>query len=77
MIAIDRDRGFDAENETMTEYVQTRWYRAPELLCDSPHYGRVSPSAFIVVRCRHCVLSLLDVPSLWTSGEWDASSQSF
>jgi hypothetical protein len=37
-------RGFDSENETMTEYVQTRWYRAPELLCDSPHYGRVRPS---------------------------------
>lgn len=35
-------RGFDCENETMTEYVQTRWYRAPELLCESPHYGRVS-----------------------------------
>jgi serine/threonine protein kinase len=35
-------RGFDAENDTMTEYVQTRWYRAPELLCDSSHYGRVS-----------------------------------
>eukprot|EP00602_Paraphysomonas_sp_CaronLab_P006791 CAMPEP_0185017846 /NCGR_PEP_ID=MMETSP1103-20130426/725_1 /TAXON_ID=36769 /ORGANISM="Paraphysomonas bandaiensis, Strain Caron Lab Isolate" /LENGTH=344 /DNA_ID=CAMNT_0027547439 /DNA_START=308 /DNA_END=1342 /DNA_ORIENTATION=+ len=33
-------RGFDCENETMTEYVQTRWYRAPELLCESPHYGR-------------------------------------
>lgn len=27
----------------MTEYVQTRWYRAPELLCESSHYGRVSP----------------------------------
>lgn len=23
----------------MTEYVVTRWYRAPELLCDLPYYG--------------------------------------
>eukprot|EP00607_Mallomonas_marina_P010950 CAMPEP_0182424188 /NCGR_PEP_ID=MMETSP1167-20130531/10299_1 /TAXON_ID=2988 /ORGANISM="Mallomonas Sp, Strain CCMP3275" /LENGTH=341 /DNA_ID=CAMNT_0024603793 /DNA_START=124 /DNA_END=1149 /DNA_ORIENTATION=+ len=34
-------RGFDVEGEdTMTEYVVTRWYRAPELLCESTHYGK-------------------------------------
>jgi serine/threonine protein kinase len=33
-------RGFDDDNSAMTEYVQTRWYRAPELLCESPHYGK-------------------------------------
>lgn len=34
-------RGFDNEDPAkMTEYVQTRWYRAPELLCESPHYGK-------------------------------------
>ncbi|KAK8581501.1 hypothetical protein V6N12_071722 [Hibiscus sabdariffa] len=27
-----------AENEFMTEYVVTRWYRAPELLLNSSHY---------------------------------------
>lgn len=34
-------RGFDIEGQdTLTEYVVTRWYRAPELLCNSPHYGK-------------------------------------
>ncbi|CAM9684153.1 unnamed protein product [Chrysoparadoxa australica] len=34
-------RGVEAEeDESLTEYVVTRWYRAPELLCDSPHYGK-------------------------------------
>lgn len=34
-------RGFDVEGmDTLTEYVVTRWYRAPELLCESPHYGK-------------------------------------
>lgn len=61
-------RGFDSENETMTEYVQTRWYRAPELLCDSPHYGRVSFSSFLI---PHPSPS----PSPWMSGLWDASLQ--
>jgi serine/threonine protein kinase len=34
-------RGFQSEGkDTLTEYVVTRWYRAPELLCEAPHYGR-------------------------------------
>ncbi len=49
-------RGFDFEGATMTEYVVTRfdfiellwflfninkrWYRPPELLCESAHYGK-------------------------------------
>jgi len=34
-------RGFDVEGkDTLTEYVVTRWYRAPELLCESVHYGK-------------------------------------
>jgi len=34
-------RGFDVEGkDTLTEYVVTRWYRAPELLCESAHYGK-------------------------------------
>ncbi|CAN0144495.1 unnamed protein product, partial [Phaeothamnion confervicola] len=34
-------RGVDLEFEDeLTEYVVTRWYRAPELLVDSPHYGK-------------------------------------
>lgn len=34
-------RGFDvASDDPLTEYVVTRWYRAPELLCDSPYYGK-------------------------------------
>lgn len=33
-------RGVNAEYEdTLTEYVVTRWYRAPELLTDSRYYG--------------------------------------
>jgi serine/threonine protein kinase len=34
-------RGFDVEGQdTLTEYVVTRWYRAPELLCETTHYGK-------------------------------------
>ncbi|CAM9135905.1 unnamed protein product [Chrysoparadoxa australica] len=34
-------RGVELEYEDeLTEYVVTRWYRAPELLCDSTHYGK-------------------------------------
>lgn len=34
-------RGFDtSSHDPLTEYVVTRWYRAPELLCDSPYYGK-------------------------------------
>ena len=29
-----------AENHSLTGYVVTRWYRAPELLCDSSSYGK-------------------------------------
>lgn len=33
-------RGVHAEyQDTLTEYVVTRWYRAPELLTESNHYG--------------------------------------
>lgn len=34
-------RGFHVEGQdTLTEYVVTRWYRAPELLCECPYYGK-------------------------------------
>jgi mitogen-activated protein kinase 15 len=34
-------RGYDADaNDTLTTYVVTRWYRAPELLCNSTSYGK-------------------------------------
>jgi serine/threonine protein kinase len=34
-------RGFETENvDLMTGYVVTRWYRAPELLCECPSYGK-------------------------------------
>eukprot|EP00957_Ditylum_brightwellii_P191541 14583657-Ditylum_brightwellii.AAC.1 len=34
-------RGVDGEiDDNLTEYVVTRWYRAPELLCDSTTYGK-------------------------------------
>ena len=36
-------RGLAAHDEpdlTLTEYVVTRWYRAPELLCDVSNYGK-------------------------------------
>eukprot|EP00906_Rhabdomonas_costata_P035550 RCo049943 len=32
-------RGHQEADETMTEYVITRWYRAPELLLKEKHYG--------------------------------------
>ena len=34
-------RGFRNEGkDTLTEYVVTRWYRCPELLCESVYYGK-------------------------------------
>jgi len=34
-------RGFEGEKgDDMTEYVVTRWYRAPELLCEVQNYGK-------------------------------------
>jgi serine/threonine protein kinase len=33
-------RGISSEVEGLTEYVVTRWYRAPELLCDNQIYGK-------------------------------------
>jgi mitogen-activated protein kinase 1/3 len=34
-------RGFNMEGmDSLTEYVVTRWYRAPELLCESTKYGK-------------------------------------
>lgn len=34
-------RGFDVEGrDAMTEYVVTRWYRAPEVLCEYNSYGK-------------------------------------
>jgi serine/threonine protein kinase len=31
-------RGVSGDLDGMTEYVVTRWYRAPELLCENPSY---------------------------------------
>ena len=31
-------RGLQIDNQDATEYVVTRWYRAPELLCGNSHY---------------------------------------
>ena len=28
------------ENESITDYVATRWYRSPELLLSYPYYGK-------------------------------------
>jgi len=33
-------RGVPKEGDAMTDYVQTRWYRAPELLCDNTAYDK-------------------------------------
>ena len=34
-------RGIDAHGDSpLTEYVQTRWYRAPELLCEMTSYDQ-------------------------------------
>lgn len=34
-------RGFDSEgSDLLTEYVVTRWYRPPEVLCDCASYGK-------------------------------------
>ncbi|KAG5192323.1 kinase-like domain-containing protein [Tribonema minus] len=52
-------RGVELEYEDeLTEYVVTRWYRAPELLCDSSHYGKTVDMwsvgcIFAEMLCRH------------------------
>ena len=33
-------RGISLMNCCMTEYVVTRWYRSPEILCSCPQYGK-------------------------------------
>jgi serine/threonine protein kinase len=33
-------RGIHEQENLLTEYVVTRWYRAPELLCEASHYGK-------------------------------------
>ena len=33
-------RGFDRETENLTEYVVTRWYRAPEVILNSSNYTK-------------------------------------
>lgn len=33
-------RGFDQETDNLTEYVVTRWYRAPEVILNSSEYTK-------------------------------------
>lgn len=56
-------RGMMDDQSMMTEYVVTRWYRAPELLCEN------SVGAFSFCDHRH-------MAGKWTFGHWDVSSQS-
>lgn len=37
-------RGIDNDIIDMTEYVVTRWYRAPELLCENSVFPFMSPN---------------------------------
>ena len=50
----DRRRACSTERNFMTEYVVTRWYRAPELLLSCDHY-----SAAIDVWAVGCILAEL------------------
>ena len=34
------EKGQDTSVPALTEYVATRWYRAPEILLSSPHYTK-------------------------------------
>ena len=33
-------RGFDASSDNLTEYVVTRWYRAPEVILSASEYTK-------------------------------------
>ena len=57
-------RGLAGSHSMMTEYVVTRWYRAPELLCENSVDTR---------RCCH----RRHTTGKWTSGLWVASSQNY
>ena len=46
--------------ETFTEYISTRWYRAPEILLQSRQYGK--PVDLFAVGCI-----MVNTGSLWTS----------
>ena len=37
----------EAGDPSLTDYVATRWYRAPEILLASPRYGVVSLYLFV------------------------------
>lgn len=55
-------RNMPAGNESITDYVSTRWYRAPELLLGYTHYG---PAVDIwAIGCIVGVRALLSCPQL-------------
>lgn len=61
------------ETGFMTEYVATRWYRAPEIMLTFKQYTKVSFVTHISVDVNRTLIGFLPRPS--TCGLLDASSQ--
>ena len=62
------------ENPVLTDYVATRWYRAPEILLGSTRYGRFSPSEpppTPGVTCFTHARKSSDIPRVLMFGPWD------
>lgn len=77
-------RGFSVDPEEnagyMTEYVATRWYRAPEIMLSFQSYTKASTYTSPLCAClsNFATIQLTDWPSLQSmSGPWDVSSQNF
>jgi cyclin-dependent kinase-like len=61
-------RPYGDMNDTLTDYVATRWYRSPELLVGDPHYGKGN-----IERMMHFQVNIMSKISLQRLiyGPWD------
>eukprot|EP00954_Amorphochlora_amoebiformis_P028555 1391858-Amorphochlora_amoeboformis.AAC.3 len=54
-------RGVDDSEVKLTEYVVTRWYRAPEVMCSCREYDRKSNPTLIHIPRPSCSLSIFNL----------------
>jgi cyclin-dependent kinase-like len=62
------------DNETLTDYVATRWYRSPELLVGDPRYGKGSYLQKLnLIRFKSTIKNISE--QKWTFGPWGVYMQ--
>lgn len=63
------DAGPSGERDVLTDYVATRWYRAPEILLGTPHQLEAPTEAHLPIpppgAAAACRNLLLQMPALW------------